>query len=454
MQDRARVRARVGHYALTTAATAAAVTLLLIAGPRAQGSPQRRRPPLRQPRRSARRRLRRGAAVQGACIPSMCPDDDEGFVPIFDGKTLTGWDGDPTFWRAENGEIVGETTPEKVVKVNNFLIWRGGTVKDFELKVEFRMSGTNSGIQYRSVELPDVGKWVLKGYQADMDFTEGFVGNVHDERGRRRPARATSSCRSAARSTRIVDGPKYKAVGDDRRQHAAARRDERQRLEPVSHHRARPGDDADHQRPADGRGDRRGHQARRARRACSASRCTSGRRSRSNTGRSWTRSWESDCCSGWECTMAQIGVNAWVWTSPIDDRGARTPGADDRRHGIRPGRSADREHDRSRLRERSRIARANRLAVSVCAAMGPDRDLIHPDENIRINGMDYVRHCIDALDARRRQRRRAARIAPSGGTLAADGGRAEEGSGSARAAAARPVGVCRRSRRHDSASSR
>ena len=64
-------------------------------------------------------------------------------------KTLEGWDGDTTFWRAENGTIVGETTPEKVVKVNNFLIWRGGTVKDFELKVEFRINGTNSGAKVR-----------------------------------------------------------------------------------------------------------------------------------------------------------------------------------------------------------------------------------------------------------------------------------------------------------------
>ena len=69
-------------------------------------------------------------------FPETEPDDAAGFVPIFDGKTLNGWDGDLTFWRAENGSIVGETTPEKVVKVNNFLIWRGGTVRDFELKVE------------------------------------------------------------------------------------------------------------------------------------------------------------------------------------------------------------------------------------------------------------------------------------------------------------------------------
>ena len=80
--------------------------------------------------------------------PETQPDDNSGFVSIFDGKTLNGWDGDTTFWRVENGEIVGETTPEKVMKQNSFLIWRGGTVKDFELKVEFRMNGTNSGIQY------------------------------------------------------------------------------------------------------------------------------------------------------------------------------------------------------------------------------------------------------------------------------------------------------------------
>src|SRR5687768_12077205 len=89
---------------------------------------------------------------RGGLYPATTPDDAEGFVSIFDGKTLEGWDGDTTFWRVENGVIVGETTPEKVVKQNNFLIWRGGRVRDFELKVEFRLSGTNSGIQYRSTE--------------------------------------------------------------------------------------------------------------------------------------------------------------------------------------------------------------------------------------------------------------------------------------------------------------
>jgi hypothetical protein len=145
----------------------------------------------------------------GGLYPTYEPDDNEGFVAIFDGKTLDGWDGDTTFWRAEDGAIVGETTPEKVVKVNNFLIWRGGTVKDFELKVEFRLSGTNSGIQYRSVELPDVGKWVLKGYQADMDFRNGFSANLHEERGRK-PGHVVLARRGLL--TRLTDGPKYKEL--------------------------------------------------------------------------------------------------------------------------------------------------------------------------------------------------------------------------------------------------
>ena len=149
----------------------------------------------------------------GGLYPQTEPDDTTGFVSIFDGKTLDGWDGDLRYWRVENGEIVGETTPEKVATANSFLIWRGGTVKDFELKVEFRMNGTNSGIQYRSTELPNIGKWTLKGYQADMDFTEGFVGNVHDERGRAPSGEGHVVLSRRGQVTRIIDGPKYKLVG-------------------------------------------------------------------------------------------------------------------------------------------------------------------------------------------------------------------------------------------------
>lgn len=153
----------------------------------------------------------RGAAAApaqggGGIYPVYEPDDADGFVPIFDGKSLAGWDGDTTFWRAENGAIVGESTPEKVVKSNSFLIWRGGTLRDFELKLEFKLSGANSGIQYRSQE---VGKWVLKGYQADIDFGGEYLGNIHDEAGRK-PGHVVLAKRGDM--TRIAAGPKYRMV--------------------------------------------------------------------------------------------------------------------------------------------------------------------------------------------------------------------------------------------------
>ena len=102
------------------------------------------------------------------------------------------WDGDPKFWRAENGMIIGESTPEKVVGPNTFLIWRGGTPGDFELKVEIRMNSTNSGIQYRSKMLqPNEGggdnpghAWRLGGYQMDMDFANNYPGILYEEAGR------------------------------------------------------------------------------------------------------------------------------------------------------------------------------------------------------------------------------------------------------------------------------
>ena len=111
------------------------------------------------------------------------PLRETGFQPIFDGKTMNGWDGDPKFWRVENGALVGQTTAGRQPKQNTFLIWRGGSPSNFELKLEFRLTGFNSGIQYRSIELPDI-KWAMKGYQADMDGEERYTGQIYEERGR------------------------------------------------------------------------------------------------------------------------------------------------------------------------------------------------------------------------------------------------------------------------------
>ncbi len=148
-----------------------ALTMILAAAISAQpGAPQN---PRSSPARS-------GARNPGPTIP---PIEETGFRSIFDGKTMNGWDGDPQFWRIEGGALVGETTAEKQPKQNTFLIWRGGSPANFELKLEYRLTGFNSGIQYRSIELPDI-KWAMKGYQADIDGEQRYTGQVYEERGR------------------------------------------------------------------------------------------------------------------------------------------------------------------------------------------------------------------------------------------------------------------------------
>ena len=129
-----------------------------------------------------------GALLLAFCLwpqggPIIGPAEESGFRSMFDGKSLSGWDGDPMFWRVENGTLVGQTTTEKQPQQNTFLIWRGGTPGDFELKLDFKLTGFNSGIQYRSIELPDI-KWAMKGYQADMDGEQQYTGQIYEERGR------------------------------------------------------------------------------------------------------------------------------------------------------------------------------------------------------------------------------------------------------------------------------
>lgn len=130
-----------------------------------------------------------GTFVIGLCLwsqaqgPPVGPLEETGFHSIFDGKSLNGWDGEPGFWRIENGALVGQTAADKQPKQNTFLIWRGGEPADFELKCDFKLTGYNSGIQYRSIELPDL-RWAMKGYQADMDGEQQYTGQIYEERGR------------------------------------------------------------------------------------------------------------------------------------------------------------------------------------------------------------------------------------------------------------------------------
>jgi len=115
--------------------------------------------------------------------PSLLAAD--GFVSLFNGKDLSGWAGDPDLWSVEDGAITGKTRGPDHLPYNKFLIWKAGTVKDFELRAEFRLEGdNNSGIQYRSKQDPKRGDWVVVGYQADIHPNPSYVGMLYDEKGR------------------------------------------------------------------------------------------------------------------------------------------------------------------------------------------------------------------------------------------------------------------------------
>jgi hypothetical protein len=103
----------------------------------------------------------------------------DGFQPLFNGKNLDGWDGDPRLWKVENGVIVG-STEGVTLEHNTFLITKR-TYKNFILKAQMKLRNHNSGIQFRSKALPD---WVVAGYQ--MDAAENaHWGNIYEERGKR-----------------------------------------------------------------------------------------------------------------------------------------------------------------------------------------------------------------------------------------------------------------------------
>ncbi|HLY11878.1 MAG TPA: DUF1080 domain-containing protein [Planctomycetota bacterium] len=112
--------------------------------------------------------------------------DADGFVEIFDGKTLTGWSApDMTFFSVQDGAITGEATPKHLPPYNQFIVWQGGRVRDFDLRFKFRVTGAkaNSGMQFRSV-VKDKG--LVWGYQADIAMTGAFLGGIWDEYGPRK----------------------------------------------------------------------------------------------------------------------------------------------------------------------------------------------------------------------------------------------------------------------------
>lgn len=125
-----------------------------------------------------------------SALPSVSHSQNSDFREIFNGKDLTGWAGNESLWSVEEGLITGKTNAEDPIKFNTFLVWKEGTVGDFTLELEYRLlpgsqdkPGGNSGIQYRS-KVIDEEKFIVGGYQADIDFDLTYSGINYEERGR------------------------------------------------------------------------------------------------------------------------------------------------------------------------------------------------------------------------------------------------------------------------------
>ncbi|WP_299465223.1 sulfatase-like hydrolase/transferase [uncultured Gimesia sp.] len=111
--------------------------------------------------------------------------DKEGFVRVFDGKTLRHWDGDPQYWSVEEGALTGKT--DGTLKMNRFITWKDSTIRNFDLRVKVKVTaGGNSGLQYRGMSRPDLGLDIVTGYQCDVVANNpNYNGMLYEERGRR-----------------------------------------------------------------------------------------------------------------------------------------------------------------------------------------------------------------------------------------------------------------------------
>ncbi len=117
--------------------------------------------------------LRSLAGLVLLCVLSSVAEAEEGFVSMFNGKDLTGWEGKPGGWWVEDGTITAQSTEEKPCIKHHYLMWRGGEPGDFELRLSYKIIGGNSGIQIRSREVPD---WDTSGYQADLEAGTQWTG--------------------------------------------------------------------------------------------------------------------------------------------------------------------------------------------------------------------------------------------------------------------------------------
>lgn len=103
---------------------------------------------------------------------------------LFDGQSLSDWEFDSDYWRVKNGTIVGEIPAGQTLNKNTWMVWRGGTIRDFDLRLQVKLTGApaaNSGIQFRC-QVDGIDH--VSGYQADLDQGATWLGRVYDEHGR------------------------------------------------------------------------------------------------------------------------------------------------------------------------------------------------------------------------------------------------------------------------------
>ena len=112
------------------------------------------------------------ALVLGAPLLAV-PEEELGFVSMFNGTDLTGWSGKDGGWWVEDGAITSESTEAKPCIKHHYLFWEGAQPADFILRFRYKLTGGNSGVQIRSKKLDGFDAW---GYQADMEAGDQWTG--------------------------------------------------------------------------------------------------------------------------------------------------------------------------------------------------------------------------------------------------------------------------------------
>lgn len=131
-------------------------------------------------------------ALGCTCAVHAAPGD---WQPLLDGKTLAGWEGDPRYWSVRDGVLTGESSATQPLAQTTWLVWRGGTVRDFEFSTEYRLQGGNSGVQFRSEARAN---YQVAGLQADLEDGPNWSGCIYEQEGRGVLVRRGQSLRALA----------------------------------------------------------------------------------------------------------------------------------------------------------------------------------------------------------------------------------------------------------------